>query len=255
MMGGDNPFGGGNPFGGNNPFGGGNPFGGNNPFGGGNPFAAPQTSNDNPFASNPFSAPAVATEPAPSSDDLNIDDLIKKIDSKIAELEDEEKKELESRDNKEDTSEKTVVEEAIEHNNNEISSNDNVLSSDAIISNNKVDFKGLSSIQEDKPKAHDIMDDYLEDFNDISEDGSEKIESQTDDIKEAIIEESNSSNNKEFDMDDMALQDNSITNIDNKSIVEEASNTNSDGVYVNKEEVDKIMNEKDEEDLFDDFFE
>ena len=68
-----------NPFGGNSPF---NPFGGaSNPFGGSNPFMAPPTMN------NPTSTP---------DNGFNIDDLVKKIDAKIAELEEEEKKENEN---------------------------------------------------------------------------------------------------------------------------------------------------------------
>ena len=69
-----NPFGGGN-----SPF---NPFGGaSNPFGGSNPFMTP------PAMNNSTSAP---------DNGFNIDDLVKKIDAKIAELEEEEKKENEN---------------------------------------------------------------------------------------------------------------------------------------------------------------
>ena len=70
----------------NNPFGGGNspfnPFGGaSNPFGGSNPFMTP---------------PAMNNSTSTSDNGFNIDDLVKKIDAKIAELEEEEKKENEN---------------------------------------------------------------------------------------------------------------------------------------------------------------
>ena len=69
-----NPFGGGN-----SPF---NPFGGaSNPFGGSNPFMTP---------------PAMNNSTSASDNGFNIDDLVKKIDAKIAELEEEEKKENEN---------------------------------------------------------------------------------------------------------------------------------------------------------------
>ena len=70
----------GNPFGGgNSPF---NPFGGtSNPFGGG---------------SNPFMTPTMNNPTSTPDNGFNIDDLVKKIDAKIAELEEEEKKENEN---------------------------------------------------------------------------------------------------------------------------------------------------------------
>ncbi len=66
----------GNPFGGgNSPF---NPFGGtSNPFGGG---------------SNPFMTPTMNNPTSTPDNGFNIDDLVKKIDAKIAELEEEEEK-------------------------------------------------------------------------------------------------------------------------------------------------------------------
>ena len=67
----------------------GNPFSGS-PFGGGNPFGG-----TNPFAANPFGGglPSFLNEaPQEKKDDnsFNIDDLVKKIDAKIAEIEKEE---------------------------------------------------------------------------------------------------------------------------------------------------------------------
>ena len=68
----------------------GNPFAGANPFGGGNPFGGA-----NPFAANPFGGglPSFLNEaPVEKKEDnsFNIDDLVKKIDAKIAEIEKEE---------------------------------------------------------------------------------------------------------------------------------------------------------------------
>ncbi len=79
-----------------NPFGGGlgNPFGGGfgNPFGGGlgNPFGG--SSMGNPFGDNKKSTPFDAK----SDSGFNVDDLVKRIDAKIAELEEEERKENEA---------------------------------------------------------------------------------------------------------------------------------------------------------------
>ena len=86
-MGASNPMGGASPFGGMNPFAG--PFGGS-PMGGANPFSA-----GSPMGgANPFGGglPPFLGDDNKSSDDggFNIDDLVKKIDAKIAEIEKEE---------------------------------------------------------------------------------------------------------------------------------------------------------------------
>ena len=74
---GTSPFGGANPFGGASPFGGGSPFGGS-PFGGANPFMG-------------MPSPSLLGKEEDSADGgFNIDDLVKKIDAKIAEIEKEE---------------------------------------------------------------------------------------------------------------------------------------------------------------------
>ena len=103
----------------NNPFAGGNPFG-SNPFGS-NPFGS------NPFGSNPFasgSSPVGSSPSLPSADSDkdddgdnkmpslkldDYDDLVKKIEAKIAALEDEEKQEEEEEAKKE---KKTSIVEA-----------------------------------------------------------------------------------------------------------------------------------------------
>ena len=74
---GTSPFGGANSFGGASPFGGGSPFGGS-PFGGANPFMG-------------MPSPSLLGKEEDSADGgFNIDDLVKKIDAKIAEIEKEE---------------------------------------------------------------------------------------------------------------------------------------------------------------------
>ena len=74
---GPSSFGGTSPFGGANPFGGASPFGGS-PFGGANPFTG-------------MPSPSLLGKEEISTDGgFNIDDLVKKIDAKIAEIEKEE---------------------------------------------------------------------------------------------------------------------------------------------------------------------
>lgn len=86
-MGASNPMGGASPFGGMNPFAG--PFGGS-PMGGANPFSAGSSMG----GANPFGGglPPFLGGDNNASDDggFNIDDLVKKIDAKIAEIEKEE---------------------------------------------------------------------------------------------------------------------------------------------------------------------
>ena len=81
------------------PFGGGNPFGGGrSPFGGANPFGGPS----NPFGPSKDSMPSLNSllgndQPTIGGNDtFNVDELVKKIDAKIAELEEEERKEQEA---------------------------------------------------------------------------------------------------------------------------------------------------------------
>ena len=170
-----NPFGGNSPF---NPFGGtSNPFGGaSNPFGGSNPFMAPPTMN------NPTSTP---------DNGFNIDDLVKKIDAKIAELEEEEKKENENNkviDVKEtvkeepktvpiindDHEEKEDILSSIEREYSELSSNDN--------NDNKVNSTGpvldipqpsinnpLSNITYDDIKDKGLFDDLTNNTKEVEE--------------------------------------------------------------------------------------
>ena len=88
---------GGNPFGGSSPFGGSNPFGGNNPFGSNNPFGGNPLSGNSPFGGGFNSLINDNNDTKSESTSFNADEIIKKIDAKIAELEKEEQAEEEAK--------------------------------------------------------------------------------------------------------------------------------------------------------------
>lgn len=231
-------------FGGNSPFGGASPFGGNSPFGGSTPFGG--GSNASPFGSmnqqnpnNPLTAFGANGSNIPSSpfgvsnnnlnsmdEALNIDDMIKKIDARIAELEAEEKADNEAKNKEVNASEKSMVEDSI---NKSIPEND-TLSSNVIMPSNKIDFTSFekpsinvsTSVGNDN---YDIMDDYLEDLS--------------------------------LDDEPMKIDNTSSSQkVENK--VEVVNNNYNNDLYTNKEEIDKIMNKndkEDDEDFFDEFFE
>ena len=138
---GSNPFGGASP----NPFGGLNPFGGQNPFESQvNPFSSSSSSSPFGMEKNPFSS---NTNPSlNSNEELDIDEIVKKIDAKIAELEAEEKANNAAIDN-----EKVASEQPLFENKN----------------NNNVSFENIELLPKNniKPKEHDIMDDYFEDLS------------------------------------------------------------------------------------------
>lgn len=69
-----------------------NPFMGGSPFGGSNPFATPSS---NPFGGGMPDFLGNQGPKGPEEDSFNIDDLVKKIDAKIAEIEKEEEQEKE----------------------------------------------------------------------------------------------------------------------------------------------------------------
>ena len=81
------------------PFGGGNPFGGSNsPFGGGNkmpPVPFGNGTSSSPFSANPFNQSKAPFGGEPSGG-LNLDNLVKRIDEKIAEMEKEEQMQKEA---------------------------------------------------------------------------------------------------------------------------------------------------------------
>ena len=157
----------GNPFdGGNSPF---NPFGGaSNPFGGSNPFMAP---------------PAMNSSTSTSDNGFNIDDLVKKIDAKIAELEEEEKKENENnkvidvKENVKEEPKQTIINSedkkedilsSIEREYSELSSNNNNNSTGPILDIPTPSINNpLSDIAYDEIKENGLFDDLTN--NDIKE--------------------------------------------------------------------------------------
>ena len=104
--GGDSPMMGGmNPFGGMSSM----PSMGGNPFGGGmNPFLSNPNSNSNATLSSLLGG---SSNNDSSEDSFNVDELVKKIDAKIAELEEEEGKEEESNNIDNDKKEKIILAE------------------------------------------------------------------------------------------------------------------------------------------------
>ena len=236
-------FGGASPFGGSSPFGGTSPFG-SSPFGGGSnasPFGGiNHQDNNNPLAAyganqNNTSFPSFGNSNNISNsnvlgnninrmdEELNIDDMIKKIDARIAELEAEEKADNEARNNEAKASEKSMIEDA----NIPLSSNDSI-SSDVIMPSKKIDFTSFENpsvnVSTLSDNNHDLMDDYLEDLS--------------------------------FDDEPIKVNDVSLNNQVEKK-PELVNNTNND-LYTNKEEIDKIMNKNEKEeddDFFDEFFE
>lgn len=169
-----NPFGGPqqNPFGAPNPFGmssqnpfGPSPFGGNtsssmenSPFGGSNQGIVPP--------SNPFEMGSNTSNDEP----LNIDEMIKKIDAKIAELEAEEKADKIAQENETLASEKGTIDSKVEEK-SELNS-------------------GLNSFvnpeEINKSKEYDIMDDFMEDIS-LDDNNIDNII----DIKDDIVDDSN----------------------------------------------------------------
>ena len=101
------------------------------------------------------------------------------------------------------------------------------------MSPNKIDFSSFELPEEKKSDNNeikpDIMDDFLEDLS---------IDDNEDDT---VINASNTVNNNEENKD--------VTNVANEAKEQK------DDLYVNEEEVDKIMKEKEPDDFFDEFFE
>ncbi len=246
---GSNPFGGGaipNPFGGNQMP---NPFGNNTSTPNSNPLAAygatnPASNDMNSQPFNPFGTQSNTggpSSPVASNDDLNIDEMMKKIDERIAELEAEEKAEKEALENEEKASEKKMVEDAKNTQEVPTDNEDIVSSSSVIMPSSKIDFNSFESTMKESSKEdnnsskHDLLDDMIEDLS-----FDEPIE-KLDNLKDENLEKNDildfAENNKE-----KAVEEN------NEEVKPESS------VYTNKEEISKIMNEKDSSDDDDDFF-
>lgn len=244
-------------FGGNSPFGAGSPFGGapspfgSSPFGPGSnasPFGTSNMGNNaTPLApygatgnTNGFNSPfgntntlensgGSAPNTNPMDEALNIDDMIKKIDARIAELEAEEKADNEAKNNEAKASEKTTVEDL-----NLPVKESKPLSSSVIMPSNKIDFSSFEKANANNPLnntstigEHDLMDDYLEDLS-------------FDDEPVKISEKPASS-----------------ANVSDETLLNSSKPDNKD-VYRNKEEIEKIMKSEDkdeDDDFFDEFFE
>ena len=154
-MGASNPMGGASPFGGMNPFAGpfgGSPMGGANPFGGGLP----------PFLGGDNNA----------SDEggFNIDDLVKKIDAKIAEIEKEEEqtKEVEEKKNlpfEELVSNKTnqVVDVPSEEVHKEVPAAPTVEQTPTNVEQTPVKTENISNMYQDNTNDDDFFDDFFSD--------------------------------------------------------------------------------------------
>ncbi len=246
---GNNPFGGSNPFGGgqtpnpfgNNPFGGNSPFGNNAPNNNPNPLAAYGAPSTPPAAGfNPFgNTSAPSSQASPVNDDLNIDEMMKKIDARIAELEAEEKAEKEALDNEPKASEQKMVEQT---QNDSVKNVEPIASSSVIMPSNKIDFtsfdnkKDIFDVPSSNDTKHDLLDDMIEDLS--FDEPIDKIEN----INEKKV---NVDTSIETNINEIEEKQNVVTETENN-------------IYKNKEEIDKIMNDKkpdDDNDLFDEFFE
>ena len=129
------------------------PFGGGfNPFGGGSPFGGP-----NPFASGPSPFGGL---PSKGDSDFNVDDLVKRIDAKIAELEAEEA--LEKEKEKEKKLDDSVINSDLVPKNKEIIGKEKSFDNKkekVIINKNKVDIPEIvDDIDDDK-----FFDDFFDD--------------------------------------------------------------------------------------------
>ena len=159
-----------------------------NPFFGGNPFS----STSSPFTSNPFSNNMSPFNSNPTNEfqnnlsnnsndkELDIDEMIKKIDKKIAELEKEEENDNKAKD----------MVENLSKNNNSITP--------ASTFENKIDFNTFSKPSNEN--KNDFMEDFMEDLSDDEDDNftniSENNEKQ--DKEEKLVNNSSSESNSTY---------------------------------------------------------
>ena len=141
-------------------------------MGGPNPFAGPAFNGPNPFAAvgaNPF----MANDTKPATDNFNVDDLVKRIDAKIAELEAEERAEAEKKKQmeekvKEENKQVNLL-DLISENNNE---NKEELTKDVEVIKTEEKPMGITMDNENKTSVSDtyqsnITDDqFFDDFFD-----------------------------------------------------------------------------------------
>ncbi len=213
-----------------------NPFGLENQSGSGvgNPFVPNQNPFSNPLNSfenkvNPLDAyNSSSANTIPSNlDDLDIDAMMKKIDDRIKELEAEEEKEKIALENEELASKKKTVEEINAPLGN--SEDKPVSSSSVIMPLNNIDFNSFQNsskqlVENNNMSSDDILDDMIEDLS----------------IDDEVIDKNNNG----------SVENNGDENTNNED--------NSSKVYKNESEINKIMNEKEDEngdDFFDEFFE
>ena len=132
-------------------------------MGGANPFAGPAFNGPNPFAAvgaNPFAASATK----PATDNFNVDDLVKRIDAKIAELEAEERAEAEK---------KKQIEEKVDEKKNEdnlfdlISENNNENKEESVkdVEEVKIEEKPMGIIMDNENKTS-VSDTYQSNITD-----------------------------------------------------------------------------------------
>ena len=141
-----------NPFAGNSPFAGSSPFGAS-PFGGANPFMGMGS----PMTGMPF-----MNDDNNDSDDggFNIDDLVKKIDAKIAEIEKEEEETKKSNENEEVPIPEPVK---VEDKSNVIDVEETSDTSNEIVSENKNIEEPLKNMYEENTNDDDFFDDFFSD--------------------------------------------------------------------------------------------
>lgn len=164
-MGASNPMGGASPFGGMNPFAG--PFGGS-PMGGANPFSAGSSMGGaNPFGGGlpPFLG---GDNNASDEGGFNIDDLVKKIDAKIAEIEKEENETKAIEETKSTPFEELISnkEKPSVDNNVEDNTDKNENKESEVIDTEVEEAKPQSSVADmydDKTNDDDFFDDFFSD--------------------------------------------------------------------------------------------
>jgi len=127
-----------------NPMFGGNPLFGNSPMGGMNPFGMPPS---NPSPSN-------------NNGGFNVDDLVKRIDAKIAELEEEERREKEAQEKQKETITIKHEKKQIIPSHQEIIQKNNV----AEEKTQKINLSELSENKSTKLYEDDTDDKFFDDF-------------------------------------------------------------------------------------------
>ena len=137
------------------------PFGGANPFIGTSPFMGSPMGN--PFMGGMPSFMTESDKPGDNGDSFNIDDLVKKIDAKIAEIEKEEELAKEKKESNSVSVKDLVPNKTIEASFEENKDNDNkeVLETEDV--NEHVDDNKVTTVYEDNTDDDDFFDDFFSD--------------------------------------------------------------------------------------------